>query len=142
MEVKSAGGEIANETRNWDAPLRKTIAIQQHYTFMPETNLPMLLVDTNSNDKVIGNVNVKRIIACLPQLPAETRKELVDNFELTAIIKLNEPLLFAYFRKIISSNPKLSSKSVTNLFINYFLKIANERNENLEISPISSELIS
>lgn len=149
MEVKTAGGEITNETRNWDATLRKTIAmrdkeIQQDYRFMPEPNLPMLLVDTNSDDKVRGNFKVKRIISDLPQLPAETRKELVDNFELTqetAIIIVNEPLLLAYFRKIISSNPKLSPKSVTNLLINDFLKVANEKNENLDSSHVSSDHI-
>lgn len=149
IEVKSSGGEITNETRNWDATLRKTIPmrdkeIQQDYRFMPEPNLPMLLVDTNTDDKVRGNFKLKKIISDLPKLPAEIRKELVENFGLaeeTAIIIVNEPLLLAYFRKILASSPKLSPKSVTNLLINDFLKIANERNENMDSSPISSDHI-
>uniref|UniRef100_T1GS12 Aspartyl/Glutamyl-tRNA(Gln) amidotransferase subunit B/E catalytic domain-containing protein n=1 Tax=Megaselia scalaris TaxID=36166 RepID=T1GS12_MEGSC len=94
IEIKSGGGEITNETRNWDATLRKTVAmrdkeIQQDYRFMPESNLPMLLVDTEPDDKIRGNFKLKRIVSDLPKLPAETRKELVENFGLpeeTAII--------------------------------------------------------
>uniref|UniRef100_T1H2G2 Aspartyl/Glutamyl-tRNA(Gln) amidotransferase subunit B/E catalytic domain-containing protein n=1 Tax=Megaselia scalaris TaxID=36166 RepID=T1H2G2_MEGSC len=116
IEIKSEGGEITNETRNWDATLRKTVAmrdkeIQQDYRFMPEPNLPMLLVDTEPDDKIRGNFKLKRIVSDLPKLPAEIRKELVENFGLpeeTAIIIVNESLLLAYFRKILGSNPKLS----------------------------------
>lgn len=118
--------------------------IQQDYRFMPEPNLPMLLVDTNTDDELRGNFKLKKIISDLPQLPAQIRKELIENFQLaeeTAIIIVNEALLLAYFRKILSSNPKLSPKTVSNLLINEFSKIANERNENLDSSPISSEHI-
>lgn len=85
--VKSEGGIIINETRQWDAVSKTTIPMRdkevvQDYRYMPEPNLlPLHLnMGDGQSDEL---VNVKAIQQSLPVLPQGLRDELVTQHKLT-----------------------------------------------------------
>lgn len=91
--VKSNGGTIINETRQWDAVTKTTVAMRdkevvQDYRYMPEPNLlPLHLNLTERESEEL--VNVRFIEKSLPILPQGLRDELVKQHKLpetTAII--------------------------------------------------------
>lgn len=92
--VLDAGGVVHNETRAWDAQARCTVAMRdkevlQDYRFMPEPNLPPLVVRVAGEESptIAGNdelISVEALRATLPELPAETRRKLSEDFGLGA----------------------------------------------------------
>jgi aspartyl-tRNA(Asn)/glutamyl-tRNA(Gln) amidotransferase subunit B len=87
--VRDQGGVIINETRQWDATSKTTIAMRdkevvQDYRYMPEPNLLPLhlnMSEIESNEMV----NVKSIEKSLPVLPQGLRDELVNDHKLSQI---------------------------------------------------------
>lgn len=87
LDVIAHGGVIVNETRSWDAETRCTVAMRdkevlQDYRFMPEPNLPPLVLNMDDNTDTELLVSVAAISKTLPELPAETRKRLIDSYKL------------------------------------------------------------
>lgn len=83
IAVKDKGGNIINETRSWDATTKTTISMRdkevvQDYRFMPEPNLPPLLLnltDAESDDLI----NVESIRKTIPMLPQKLREQLMTE---------------------------------------------------------------
>ena len=90
FDVIAQGGEITNETRSWDAENRRTVAMRdkevlQDYRFMPEPNLPPLVLnmtEESSKSEDSSLVSVPAIARQLPELPEQTRKRLVDDYKI------------------------------------------------------------
>lgn len=144
IAVKKEGGEIINETRQWDANSKTTIAMRdkevvQDYRYMPEPNLlPLHLnMSENHSDEM---VNVNEIKSEIPSLPQDLRNELVNDFklpEITAIILVNEPFLFNLFHSI--KNPKRSPKVISNILLNELLTACNKHKIDLIDCNLTSE---
>ncbi|KAF5923416.1 hypothetical protein HPG69_006585 [Diceros bicornis minor] len=83
------GGEILNETRSFDYKLGCTVPMRdkegkQDYRFMPEPNLPpLLLYDAESLPTAADLqqvINIDQIREQLPELPSVTREKLVQRY--------------------------------------------------------------
>lgn len=140
MLIKDNGGTIINETRAWDAASKSTVAMRdkevvQDYRFMPEPNLPPLHVITEPNAHHDEFVNAHKLSQQLPPLPSEIRETLISNYGLaeeTAIILVNEKVLYDFFNGILRENPKRSPKVTANFLINELLTIGNKHKLHLE----------
>uniref|UniRef100_A0AAA9SYS8 Glutamyl-tRNA(Gln) amidotransferase subunit B, mitochondrial n=1 Tax=Bos taurus TaxID=9913 RepID=A0AAA9SYS8_BOVIN len=83
------GGEILNETRSFDFKLGCTVPMRdkegkQDYRFMPEPNLPpLLLYDSGSLPSGADPqqvINIDQLRERLPELPRVTRQRLVQQY--------------------------------------------------------------
>lgn len=146
IEVKNDGGEIINETRQWDANNRITIAMRdkevvQDYRYMPEPNL--LPLHLNMDEKLSDEmVNVGIIKKTIPKLPNDLRDELINVHKLphiTSIILVNEPFLFEMFQATMNDQRK--AKVVANILINELLTACNKQKVELENCQITSSQI-
>ncbi|KAI9576957.1 hypothetical protein GQX74_014324 [Glossina fuscipes] len=144
LEIVAAGGDVYNETRSWDAEKRRTLTMRdkevlQDYRFMPEPNLPPLRL--NMKDIQLDGENhtcgicVPLIAKELPELPEQTRKDLIETYKLnteTGIILVNEPLLLEHFQNIVKNFPDIPKKMITNFLINDLMTYCNKININIE----------
>ncbi|KAJ8717920.1 hypothetical protein PYW07_005850 [Mythimna separata] len=141
--ILEGGGRIINETRAWDAAARVTIAMRdkevvQDYRYMPEPNLPPLRVNLTTDTEHRDVLSVPLILDRIPELPDQTRKRLVEQFQLrpeTAIQLVNEPTLLEYFEHL-SSEARNPTK-VANLLINDLLTVLNKRKLDADDCPIT-----
>lgn len=165
FDVVSKGGTITNETRSWDATTRCTIPMRdkevlQDYRFMPEPNLPPLRLNLSSSaDSSTSSdiISVASITKDIPELPEDTRSNLVKTYQLNqdvAVILVvscyyfnylflplsmlhcfifqNEPVLLEYFLNVIEHIPSIPAKLVTNFLINDLLTFCNKANIDVE----------
>ena len=122
--VKSNGGAIINETRQWDAISKTTIPMRdkevvQDYRYMPEPNLLPLHLNMHENESE-ELVNVKSIEKCLPILPQGLRDELINKYKLsetTAIIIVVSS--YHYFNNLLALTKFLHFRMIL-YFINSF----------------------
>ncbi|XP_075981042.1 glutamyl-tRNA(Gln) amidotransferase subunit B, mitochondrial [Anticarsia gemmatalis] len=138
------GGRIINETRAWDATARVTIPMRdkevvQDYRYMPEPNLPPLRVNLNTKEDHNDILSVPLIQDKLPELPEQTRKHIIQEFQLrpeSAIQLVNEPILLEYFQEL-TTNKKRSPTKVANLLLNDLLTVLNKRKLDPDDCPIT-----
>ncbi|KAL0820518.1 hypothetical protein ABMA28_006376 [Loxostege sticticalis] len=143
--ILDAGGTIVNETRAWDAANRVTVAMRdkevvQDYRFMPEPNLPPLRVNLRSKDDTRDVISVPLIQERIPELPEESRRNLVQDFQLrpeTAVQLVNEPVLLEYFQDL-TKNAKNPNK-VANLLLNDLLTVLNKNKLDADDCPITNK---
>lgn len=86
IRLVEQGGSVKNETRSWDAISNKTVVMRdkevlQDYRFMPEPNLPPLRLNV-TNDQSSELINVEMIRKLLPELPEQTRHNLIERHDL------------------------------------------------------------
>ncbi|XP_026729860.1 glutamyl-tRNA(Gln) amidotransferase subunit B, mitochondrial [Trichoplusia ni] len=142
--ILNDGGEIINETRAWDATSRVTIPMRdkevvQDYRYMPEPNLPPLRVNLTSKEDHNDVLSVPLIKEKIPELPEESRRKLIENFNLrpeTAIQLVNEPILLNYFHDLMS-NKRRNPAKVANFLINDLLTVLNRKKLDTVNSPIT-----
>jgi len=161
LETVANGGVITNETRNWDAENRRTVAMRdkevlQDYRFMPEPNLPPLHVNLRPGSKSTEDLlSVAALSEEIPELPEDTRQRLMEQYNLnaeTAIILVvgfyisilfsflkhflilfqNEPILLDHFTSISRSLTELPKKVIYNFLINDLLTYCNKLNLDVE----------
>jgi len=161
LETVANGGVITNETRNWDAENRRTVAMRdkevlQDYRFMPEPNLPPLHVNLRPGSKSTEDLlSVAALSEEIPELPEDTRQRLMEQYNLnaeTAIILVvgfyisilfsflkhflilfqNEPILLDHFTSISRSLSELPKKVIYNFLINDLLTYCNKLNLDVE----------
>uniref|UniRef100_A0A2A4J252 Glutamyl-tRNA(Gln) amidotransferase subunit B, mitochondrial n=1 Tax=Heliothis virescens TaxID=7102 RepID=A0A2A4J252_HELVI len=138
------GGRIINETRAWDAANKVTIAMRdkevvQDYRYMPEPNLPPLRVNLNTKIDHNDVLSVPLIQEKIPELPEQSRKNLILQFELrpeTAIQLVNEPTLLEYFQSLTLDKTRNPTK-VANFLINDLTTVLNKRKLDADDSPIT-----
>lgn len=108
--------------------------------FMPEPNLPPLRVNLKTKEDSQDVISVPLIHDRMPELPEETRLNLIQNFNLRpeyAIQLVNEPVLLDYFVEVTSDgrNPT----KVANLLLNELLTVLNKRKLAIEDCLITVE---
>ncbi|CAH0401233.1 unnamed protein product [Chilo suppressalis] len=140
------GGRITNETRSWDAVNKVTIAMRdkevvQDYRFMPEPNLPPLRVNLKTKEDSRDVISVPLIQERIPELPAETRRNLIEKSQLrpeTAVQLVNEPLLLKHFQDLTLDKERDPIK-VANLLINDLLTVLNKCKIDPEKCPVTKK---
>lgn len=144
--ILESGGTILNETRSWDATNKVTVAMRdkevvQDYRYMPEPNLPPLRVNLKTKNDTQDVISVPLIQDQIPELPEDTRKRLVQEFQLrpeAAIQLVNEPILLEYFLEI-SANKERNPTKVANLLLNDLLTALNQNKVNIDYCPVTSK---
>uniref|UniRef100_A0A8C6DWL4 Glutamyl-tRNA(Gln) amidotransferase subunit B, mitochondrial n=1 Tax=Moschus moschiferus TaxID=68415 RepID=A0A8C6DWL4_MOSMO len=127
------GGEILNETRSFDNRLG----------FMPEPNLPpLLLYDSGSLPSGADPqqvINVDQLRERLPELPRVTRERLVRQYGMLpehSCALLNEVGLLEFFQNVIKET-RAEPKKVTSWVLNTFLGFLKQRNLAVSESPVT-----
>ncbi|KAM9747459.1 glutamyl-tRNA(Gln) amidotransferase subunit B, mitochondrial isoform 4-T4 [Dama dama] len=142
------GGEILNETRSFDYKLGCTVPMRdkegkQDYRFMPEPNLPpLLLYDSGSlpsgaDPKQV--INVDQLRERLPELPRVTRERLVREYGMLpqhSFALLNEVGLLEFFQNVIKET-RAEPKKVTSWVLNTFLGFLKQQNLAVSESPVT-----
>jgi len=111
--VLEEGGVVENETRSFDFGLKRTLTMRdkeakQDYRFMPEPNLPPLMLCDEEEPQQTDRVNIFHIRSSLPELPAQTRSRLCDEYGLSLLASsqlVEWPQLLEYFHQCVSYNP-------------------------------------
>ncbi|KAG8453976.1 hypothetical protein GDO86_000559 [Hymenochirus boettgeri] len=148
-EILDTGGTILNETRAFDYKLGTTIPMRdkegkQDYRFMPEPNLPpLILYDSESLPTKIDRdqiINIDSIRKRLPVLPSVIRERLVEQFGILpehSFILVNEDGLQEYFETIVTMT-SVDPKKIIGWLINDLLGHLRQQNLTVKQSPVSA----
>ncbi|KAL2780975.1 glutamyl-tRNA(Gln) amidotransferase subunit B, mitochondrial isoform 2 precursor, partial [Daubentonia madagascariensis] len=146
------GGEILNETRSFDYKLGCTVPMRdkegkQDYRFMPEPNLPpLLLYDATSLPAGADSqqvINIDQIRERLPELPSVTRERLVQQYGMLqehSFTLLNEVGLLEFFQNVIKET-RAEPKKVTSWVLNTFLGYLKQQNLAVRESPVTASAL-
>ncbi|XP_040822757.1 glutamyl-tRNA(Gln) amidotransferase subunit B, mitochondrial isoform X1 [Ochotona curzoniae] len=146
------GGEILNETRSFDYKLGCTVPMRdkegkQDYRFMPEPNLPpLLLYDSTSLPAGADSrqvINIDSIREMLPELPSVTRERLVQQYGMLpehSFTLLNEVGLLEFFQNVIKET-RAEPKKVTGWVLNTFLGYLKQQNLAVSESPVPASAL-
>lgn len=141
------GGEILNETRSFDCKLGCTVPMRdkegkQDYRFMPEPNLPpLVLYDTASlpaSAQPQQVINIDQIREALPELPRVTRERLVQRYGMLpehSFTLLNEVGLLQFFQNVMKET-RAEPKTVTSWVLTVLLGYLKHHNLAVSESPI------
>uniref|UniRef100_A0A8D0W993 Glutamyl-tRNA(Gln) amidotransferase subunit B, mitochondrial n=2 Tax=Sus scrofa TaxID=9823 RepID=A0A8D0W993_PIG len=143
------GGEILNETRSFDyklgctVPMRDKEGKQDYRWFMPEPNLPpLLLYDSGSLPAGIDPqqvINIDWLRERLPELPSVTREKLVRQYGMLpehSVALLNEVGLLEFFQNVMKET-RAEPKRVTSWVLNTFLGFLKQQNLAVSESPVT-----
>ncbi|XP_041515356.1 glutamyl-tRNA(Gln) amidotransferase subunit B, mitochondrial isoform X1 [Microtus oregoni] len=142
------GGEVLNETRSFDYKLGCTVPMRdkegkQDYRFMPEPNLPpLVLYDATSLPSDADSqqvINIDQLRNMLPELPSATRERLVQQYGMLpehSFTLLNEVGLLEFFQNVIKET-RAEPKKVTNWVLNTFLYYLKQQNLAVSESPVT-----
>ncbi|XP_059778596.1 glutamyl-tRNA(Gln) amidotransferase subunit B, mitochondrial isoform X2 [Balaenoptera ricei] len=127
------GGKILNETRSFDYKLG----------FMPEPNLPPLLL-YDSGSLATGAdpqqvIDIDQLRERLPELPRVTREKLVRQYGMLpehSFALLNEVGLLEFFQNVIKET-RAEPKKVTSWVLNTFLGFLKQQNLAVSESPVT-----
>ncbi|XP_035150340.2 glutamyl-tRNA(Gln) amidotransferase subunit B, mitochondrial isoform X2 [Callithrix jacchus] len=142
------GGEILNETRSFHEKLGCTVSMRdkeakQDYRFMPEPNLPPLLLydatslPTGADPQQV--INIDQIRETLPELPSVTRERLVQQYGMLpehSFTLLNEVGLLEFFQNVMKET-RAEPKKVTSWVLNIFLGYLKQENLAVSESPVT-----
>ncbi|XP_059821014.1 glutamyl-tRNA(Gln) amidotransferase subunit B, mitochondrial isoform X2 [Hypanus sabinus] len=147
IKVLENGGEILNETRAFDYKSGQTISMRdkegkQDYRFMPEPNLPPLIIYDNETLPDHENpqqvVNIDHIREQLPELPNAKRTRLVEKYGILiehSVTLVNEDGLMQFFESVLEQT-QAGPKKVIGWVINDFLALLKQDNLRVNQSPI------
>ncbi|XP_036619091.1 glutamyl-tRNA(Gln) amidotransferase subunit B, mitochondrial [Trichosurus vulpecula] len=148
IEELQNGGKILNETRAFDDKLGCTVSMRdkegkQDYRFMPEPNLPPLILYDAESLPVATDpqqvVNIDWIRERLPELPSVTRGRLVEQYRILpehSFTLLNEDGLLEFFQNVMKET-RAEPKKVIGWILSTFLGYLKQRNLAVSESPIS-----
>ncbi|XP_037753320.1 glutamyl-tRNA(Gln) amidotransferase subunit B, mitochondrial isoform X3 [Chelonia mydas] len=146
------GQTVMNETRAFDYKLGCTIPMRdkegkQDYRFMPEPNLPpLILYDTKSLPANMNHqqvVNIDWIRERLPDLPSVKRVKLVEQYGILpehSFALLNEDGLMEFFQNVVRQT-QMNPKKVIGWILNDMLGYLKQHNLTVKESPVSSLLL-
>ncbi|XP_068606731.1 glutamyl-tRNA(Gln) amidotransferase subunit B, mitochondrial [Brachionichthys hirsutus] len=148
VDVLQAGGAVKNETRAFDSKSGETIPMRdkeglQDYRFMPEPNLPPLIVYEDSASLPPGvdasrAVVLQEIRSRLPELPAVTRERLVQTHDILpehSFTLVSEGLV-EYFEALLKATQK-EPRKVIGWVMNELLGHLKQRDMSVSQSPIT-----
>ncbi|XP_069711816.1 glutamyl-tRNA(Gln) amidotransferase subunit B, mitochondrial isoform X4 [Phaenicophaeus curvirostris] len=152
IEELENGGTILNETRAFDSRLGCTVPMRdkegkQDYRFMPEPNLPPLILydakslPANMNHQQV--VNIDWIRERLPDLPSVKRAKLVEQYEILpehSFTLLNEEGLTVFFENVVKQT-QMKPRKVIGWILNDLLSYLKQRSLTVKESPVSSFLL-
>ncbi|XP_043826005.1 glutamyl-tRNA(Gln) amidotransferase subunit B, mitochondrial isoform X2 [Dromiciops gliroides] len=148
IEELQNGGKILNETRAFDEKLGCTVSMRdkegkQDYRFMPEPNLPPLILYDAESLPVAADpqqvVNIDWIRERLPELPSVTRDRLVEQYGILpehSFALLNEDGLLEFFQNVMKET-RAEPKKVIGWILSTFLGYLKQWNLAVSESPIS-----
>ncbi|XP_022092795.1 glutamyl-tRNA(Gln) amidotransferase subunit B, mitochondrial-like isoform X2 [Acanthaster planci] len=148
IELLENGQEVAAETRSFDLRLGETVSMRDKegrldYRFMPEPNLPPLILYDNSTIHTASDarsvVNIDEVKGRLPELPEAKRERLVKDYgiRLESAVKLvNEDGLVDFFEAVISQNSNRDPKKIVNWLETGLLKNLNDYDLPVSKSPV------
>uniref|UniRef100_A0A8C4TM28 Glutamyl-tRNA(Gln) amidotransferase subunit B, mitochondrial n=1 Tax=Falco tinnunculus TaxID=100819 RepID=A0A8C4TM28_FALTI len=152
IEELENGGTILNETRAFDSKLGCTVPMRdkegkQDYRFMPEPNLPPLIVydakslPANMNHQQV--VNIDWIHERLPDLPSVKREKLVEQYGILpehSFTLLNEEGLTEFYENVVKQT-QMKPKKVIGWILNDLLSYLKQHSLTVKESPVSSFLL-
>jgi aspartyl-tRNA(Asn)/glutamyl-tRNA(Gln) amidotransferase subunit B len=149
ISLIQSGGHVVNETRMYDMKLRQTFPMRdkevvQDYRFMPEPNLPPLLLcdDNDPNPDLINISNFKKEIK---QLPNELRENLLKTYNLNLeqiFTLMNDNGMTEIFIEI-ANHSKSKKFDTIFAFINFELRtVLNDSKLNFRSCAVSTNIIS
>uniref|UniRef100_A0A8C5D2Y5 Glutamyl-tRNA(Gln) amidotransferase subunit B, mitochondrial n=1 Tax=Gouania willdenowi TaxID=441366 RepID=A0A8C5D2Y5_GOUWI len=125
IDVLQRGGTVFNETRAYDSKSGETIPMRdkeglQDYRFMPEPNLPPLVVYVDEASLPAGidasqAVLVEKIKEALPELPSLKRDRLVQTYGILpehSYTLVNEDGLVEFFEAVLKATTKEPRKVI------------------------------
>ncbi|XP_070684033.1 glutamyl-tRNA(Gln) amidotransferase subunit B, mitochondrial [Pempheris klunzingeri] len=149
IDVLQRGGKVQNETRAYDSKTGETVPMRdkeglQDYRFMPEPNLPPLIVyeDNASLPTSIDAcqaVVVQKIREGLPELPSVKRDRLVQMYGILpehSFTLVNEDGLVEYFEEVLKAT-KREPRNVIGWVTNELLGQLKQQDMSVSQSPIS-----
>ncbi|KAF7214307.1 glutamyl-tRNA(Gln) amidotransferase subunit B, mitochondrial [Nothobranchius furzeri] len=147
--VMQRGGTVHNETRAYDSKSGETIPMRdkeglQDYRFMPEPNLPPLIVFEDNATLPPGVdssqvVVVQKIKEGLPELPSVKREHLVQAYGILpehSFTLVNEEGLMEYFEEVMKATRK-EPRKVIGWVMNELLGQLKQQDMSVSQSPIS-----
>uniref|UniRef100_UPI0037E967A6 glutamyl-tRNA(Gln) amidotransferase subunit B, mitochondrial n=1 Tax=Semicossyphus pulcher TaxID=241346 RepID=UPI0037E967A6 len=147
--VLQRGGTVQNETRAYDSKSGETIPMRdkeglQDYRFMPEPNLPPLIVYEDNASLPTGTdasqaVVVQKIREGLPELPSVKRDRLVQTYGILpehSFTLVNEDGLVEYFEALLKATKK-EPRKVIGWVTNELLGHLRQQDMSVSQSPVS-----
>uniref|UniRef100_A0A803YH55 Glutamyl-tRNA(Gln) amidotransferase subunit B, mitochondrial n=1 Tax=Meleagris gallopavo TaxID=9103 RepID=A0A803YH55_MELGA len=146
------GGTVLNETRAFDSKLGCTVPMRdkegkQDYRFMPEPNLPpLILYDAKSLPANVNHqqvVNIDWIHERLPDLPSVKRAKLVELYGILpehSFTLVNEDGLMDFFEDVVKQT-QMKPKKVIGWILSDLLSHLKQHSLTAKESPISSFLL-
>ncbi|XP_061737221.1 glutamyl-tRNA(Gln) amidotransferase subunit B, mitochondrial isoform X2 [Nerophis ophidion] len=147
IDVLRRGESVQNETRAYDSKSGTTLPMRdkeglQDYRFMPEPNLPPLMVYEDEASVPTGAeqaVVIQNLRAGLPELPSMKRDRLVQTHGILpehSFTLLNEEGLVEYFESVLKATRR-EPRQVIGWVTNELLALLKQRELNVSQSPIS-----
>ncbi|KAM3864790.1 glutamyl-tRNA(Gln) amidotransferase subunit B, mitochondrial [Diretmus argenteus] len=147
--VLEKGGTVQNETRAYDSKSGQTIPMRekeglQDYRFMPEPNLPPLMIYEDNTSLPAGieacqAVVVERLREGLPELPSVKRDRLVHTYAILpehSFTLVNEEGLMDYFEAVVKET-KREPRNVIGWVTNELLGHLKQQDLSVSQSPVS-----
>ncbi|XP_035682783.1 glutamyl-tRNA(Gln) amidotransferase subunit B, mitochondrial-like [Branchiostoma floridae] len=149
IQVLEGAGEVEEETRYFDWKAGKTISLrdkeQRHdYRYMPEPNLPPLILYTDATsprgmeDAV---VNIDRIREQMRELPDATRRRLVEEYGIQfqhSVALVGEGLV-EYFESLVDVKGKgRDPRSATSWVLTDLLEELHKRSLTFQECPVTA----
>ncbi|XP_068125761.1 glutamyl-tRNA(Gln) amidotransferase subunit B, mitochondrial-like [Hyperolius riggenbachi] len=151
-KILDDGGTILNETRSFDYKLGVTIPMRdkegkQDYRFMPEPNLPPLILYDNktlpNNVDADQVINIDLIKERLPELPSVIRERLVEQYGILpehSFILVNEDGLKDFFEAVVKMT-RVDPKKIIGWVIKEFLGYLRQENLTVKQSLVSDHAL-
>uniref|UniRef100_A0A3Q3CNI4 Glutamyl-tRNA(Gln) amidotransferase subunit B, mitochondrial n=1 Tax=Haplochromis burtoni TaxID=8153 RepID=A0A3Q3CNI4_HAPBU len=149
IDVLQRGGTVQNETRAYDSKSGETLPMRdkeglQDYRFMPEPNLPPLILYEDNASLPTGIdacqvVVVQKIKEGLPELPSVKRDRLVQTYGILpehSFTLVNEDGLVDYFEAVLKATKK-EPRKVIGWVTNELLGHLKQQDMSVWQSPIS-----
>nr|XP_019956779.1 PREDICTED: glutamyl-tRNA(Gln) amidotransferase subunit B, mitochondrial [Paralichthys olivaceus] len=149
INVLQRGGRVQNETRAYDSKSGETIPMRdkeglQDYRFMPEPNLPPLIVYEDNASLPSGTdacqmVVVQKIREGLPELPSIKRDRLVQTYGILpehSFTLVNEDGLVEFFEEVLRATKK-EPRKVIGWVTNELLCHLKQQDMSVSQSPVS-----
>ncbi|XP_076584766.1 glutamyl-tRNA(Gln) amidotransferase subunit B, mitochondrial [Chaetodon auriga] len=149
IDVLQRGGRVQNETRAYDSKSGETVAMRdkeglQDYRFMPEPNLPPLIVYEDNASLPTGidacqAVVLEKIRKGLPELPSVKRDRLVQTYGILpehSFTLVNEDGLVEYFEAVLKETKK-EPRKVIGWVTNELLGHIKQQDVSVSQSPVS-----
>ncbi|XP_061685460.1 glutamyl-tRNA(Gln) amidotransferase subunit B, mitochondrial isoform X2 [Syngnathoides biaculeatus] len=147
-DVLRRGGGVHNETRAYDSKSGTTVPMRdkeglQDYRFMPEPNLPPLIVYEDPS-RVPSGADIRRAVvvqslrAELPELPGVRRDRLVKTYDIRpehGFTLLNEEGLVEYFESVLKATRR-EPRKVIGWVTNELLALLKQQDLNVSQSRI------